>query len=231
VETAKRNYIAETLVIILFILASSSNAQFYFGQNKVQYTNFDWHVMETEHFRIYFYMEEEDLAGIAARIAEDGYKDLAAKFKHEVYRKTPLIIYSSPNYFSQTNVTPSLLPESVGGFTEFFKGRVVVPFNGSYHSFAHVIRHELVHVFTISKLESVMSRQKLVRMASPPLWFIEGIAEFWSTEWDSEADMILKENCSAFQGCTRSRARFLCISSASLSASSSMIIMVPTSSF
>ena len=180
-------------LIILFILASSSNAQFYFGQNKVQYTNFDWHVMETEHFRIYFYMEEEDLAGIAARIAEDGYKDLAAKFKHEVYRKTPLIIYSSPNYFSQTNVTPSLLPESVGGFTEFFKGRVVVPFNGSYHSFAHVIRHELVHVFTISKLESVMSRQKLVRMASPPLWFIEGIAEFWSTEWDSEADMILKD--------------------------------------
>jgi len=181
------------LLFIVLISASAADAQFYFGQNKVQYTSFDWHVMETEHFRIYFYLEEEELAGIAARIAEDGYKDLSSKFKHEVYRKVPLIIYSSPNYFSQTNVIPSLLPESVGGFTEFLKGRVVVPFNGSYHSFEHVIRHELVHVFTISKLESIMSRQRLVRMSSPPLWFIEGIAEFWSTEWDSEGDMILKD--------------------------------------
>ncbi|MEW5925740.1 MAG: hypothetical protein AB1746_17285, partial [Candidatus Zixiibacteriota bacterium] len=149
--------------------------------------------METEHFRIYFYTEEEELSEIAARIAEDGYKQLAAKFKHEVYRKIPLIIYSSPNYFAQTNVISSLLPESVGGFTEFLKGRVVVPFHGSYASFAHVIRHELVHVFSISKLESVMSRQRLARLASPPLWFIEGIAEYWSTERDSEADMILKD--------------------------------------
>jgi len=181
------------LAVILILLPAAANSQFYFGQNKVQYTNFDWQVMETDHFRIFFYAEEEELGEIAARIAEDGYKELAAKFKHEVYRKIPLIIYSSPNYFAQTNVIPSLLPESVGGFTEFLKGRVVVPFHGSYYSFAHVIRHELVHVFTISKLESVMSKQRLARLASPPLWFIEGIAEYWSTEWDSEADMILKD--------------------------------------
>jgi len=181
------------LSLLLLVWAATAEAQYYFGQNKVQYTSFDWQVMETEHFRIYFYSEEEELASIAARIAEDGYRDLASKFKHEIYKKTPLIIYSSPNYFVQTNVIPSLLPESVGGFTEFLKGRVVVPFNGSYHSFHHVIRHELVHVFTISKMTSVMSRQRLVRMASPPLWFIEGIAEYWSTEWDTEADMILKD--------------------------------------
>jgi len=169
------------------------NAQFYFGKNKVQYTRFDWQVMETEHFRIYFYADEDEIAQIAARIAEDSYRDLASKFKHEIYSKTPLIIYSSPNYFSQTNVIPSLLPESVGGFTEFLKGRVVVPYHGSYHDFRHVICHELVHVFTFSKLEAVMSKQRMMRMAMPPLWFIEGIAEYWSTGWDSEADMILKD--------------------------------------
>ncbi|UCD94018.1 MAG: PD40 domain-containing protein [Candidatus Zixiibacteriota bacterium] len=183
-----------TAALVLMLLCPLlSEGQVYFGKNKVQYTNFSWQVMETAHFRVYFYLEEEELAGIAARIGEDGYRTLASRFKHEVYRKIPLIIYSSPNYFSQTNVIPTLLPESVGGFTEFMKGRVVVPFHGSYHSFAHVIRHELVHVFTLSKLESVMSKQRLMRMASPPLWFIEGIAEYWSTEWDSEADMILKD--------------------------------------
>ncbi len=181
------------LGIIISGLPLSAGAQFYFGQNKVQYTHFDWQVMETEHFRIYFYIEEEDLAKIAARIAEDGYQVLASRFRQEVYSPIPLIIYSSPNYFSQTNVTEELLPESVGGFTEFMKGRVVVPFHGSYYDFKHVIRHELVHVFTLAKLESIMTRQTYIKMAPPPLWFMEGLAEYWSTAWDTEADMILKD--------------------------------------
>ena len=139
-----------TLLVILVIFPQDSQAQFYFGKNKVQYTDFDWQVMETNHFRIYFYPEELELAHIAARVAEDAYPKTAAKFKLEIYRKIPLIIYSSPNYFTQTNVTWSILPESVAGFTEFLKGRVVVPSHGSYFDFAHVIRHELVHVFQVA---------------------------------------------------------------------------------
>ena len=186
-----------SLLFISFIFcifsAGPSWAQFYFGKNKVQYTKFDWQVMETEHFRIYFYLEEEEIAQIAAKIAEDSYVILASRFKQEIYSPIPLIIYSSPNYFSQTNVTSSMIPESVGGFTEFLKGRVVVPFHGSYKDFEHVLRHELVHVFTICKLESVVTKQKFYQMAPPPLWFIEGLAEYWSTDWDTEADMILKD--------------------------------------
>ena len=64
-----------SLLFISFIFcifsAGPSWAQFYFGKNKVQYTKFDWQVMETEHFRIYFYLEEEEIAQIAAKIAED----------------------------------------------------------------------------------------------------------------------------------------------------------------
>ncbi len=189
----KRTPIFILTIFLLLIVPTICTAQFYFGKNKVQYTNFDWQVMETEHFQIYFYSEEEEIAQIAADIAEGFYPTTAARFKHEIYRKIPLIIYSSPNYFTQTNVTWSMLPESVAGFTEFLKGRVVVPFHGSYHDFAHVIRHELVHVFQIAKLQSVMSLSLQQRMASPPLWFIEGQAEFWSTVWDSEADAIIKD--------------------------------------
>jgi WD40 repeat protein len=187
--------ITPLLISALFIILSTSAAfgQFYFGKNKVQYTDFDWQVLETEHFRIYFYPEEDEIARIGARIAEDAYRELASKFNHEIYEKIPLIFYSSGNYFSQTNVIPSLLPESVGGFTEFLKGRVVVPYLGSFRAFEHVVRHELVHVFTISKLERTLSKHRLVRMAPPPLWFIEGLAEFWSTDWDSEADMMIKD--------------------------------------
>lgn len=189
-----KNILPLILLAGLIISAiSPAQAQIYFGKNKVQYTSFDWQVMTTEHFKIYFYPEEEEVAAIAAKSAENSYRHLAIKFNHEIKKKIPLIIYSSPGYFSQTNVIPGLLPESVAGFTEFMKGRVVVPFHGSYHDFDHVIRHEMVHVFTISKLDYVTDRRSRLRFTYPPLWFTEGLAEFWSKDWDTEADMIIKD--------------------------------------
>ena len=182
------------LGLLVTILAHSGvHAQFYFGKNKVQYTEFEWQVMTTNHFNIYFYTEESAVAQVAARIAEDAYPKLAARFNQEIKRKIPLIVYSSPGYFSQTNVLPGVLPEAIGGFTEFLKGRVVVPFHGSYFDFEHVIIHELVHVFTYAKLDEIMRRQGVVRFTGPPPWFIEGMAEYWSEDWDTEADMIIKD--------------------------------------
>jgi len=40
----------------------------YFGQNNVQYEAFDFKVLKTTHFDIYFYAEEEDAARMAARM-------------------------------------------------------------------------------------------------------------------------------------------------------------------
>ncbi|UCE25666.1 MAG: PD40 domain-containing protein [Candidatus Zixiibacteriota bacterium] len=180
-------------IMIPWMLANPVSAQFYFGKNKVQYTAFDWQVMTTEHFRVYFYTEEAEIAAIAAKSAEDGYRDLAIRFNHEVPDKIPLIVYSTPGFFSQTNVIPQLLPEAVAGFTEYLKGRVVVPFHGSYYDFDHVIRHELVHVFTLSKLDAVTARRSRLRFSYPPLWFTEGLAEFWSKDWDTQADMVIKD--------------------------------------
>ncbi len=195
--TINKNYkyisILSLLVLFLLFLTTSVNAQYYFGKNKVQYTKFNWQVMTTDHFNIYFYDLEEEVGGIAAKSAEDSYRYLAAKFNHEVKDKIPLVIYSSPNYFVQTNIISGMLPESVAGFTEFMKGRVVLPFHGSYHDFDHVIRHELVHVFTYDKLESVLKKRSRIRTSGPPLWFTEGLAEFWSKEWDTDADMFVKD--------------------------------------
>lgn len=180
------------LAVILFLCAPLS-AQYYFGQNKIQYTRFDWQVLTTEHFEIYFYPEEREIVDVAAYLAEEDFHELEAAFNHHISKKIPIIIYSSPSYFEQTNVIPSLLPESVGGFTEFYKGRVVIPFNGSHHDFSHVIKHELVHVFTMDKIGYVTRAHRKLRPAAMPLWLTEGLAEYFSCEWDSEADMILMD--------------------------------------
>ena len=181
------------LVFFLVFFTGTVFAQYYFGKNKIQYTNFSWSVLSTRHFDIYFYTQEKSVAEIAAGLAEESYKVLESKFNHHIDRKIPLIVYSSPNYFVQTNILPYLLPENVGGFFEFLKGRTVVPFSGSYSDFKRVIRHELVHVFTYSKLSYVMRNHRRHGYTIPPLWFTEGLAEYWSKGWDSEADMVIRD--------------------------------------
>jgi hypothetical protein len=180
-------------VLLVAVCAAPVDAQYYFGKNKVQYTDFEWQVLATDKFDIYFYDAERELAEIAAEAAHDSYDYLADRFNHECNDRIPLIIYSSPRFFTQTNVISSLLPENVAGFTEFFKGRVVLPFNGSYEDFRRVLQHELVHVFTYSKLSSVASKYKKMNIAAPPLWFTEGIAEYFSRPWESDAEMILSD--------------------------------------
>ncbi|OQY29654.1 MAG: hypothetical protein B6244_03020 [Candidatus Cloacimonetes bacterium 4572_55] len=165
----------------------------YFGRNKVQYSEFDWEVMETPHFEIFYYKKERELVEIAAKLCEDSFADLTQKFKDHPYRKTPLIVYSTHFDFQQTNATPHIISEGLAGLTEFLKGRVVVHHNGSYYHLKHVIHHELTHVFMLARLSHALQDHKKVQFNLPPLWFVEGIAEYWSSEWNSEGEMIARD--------------------------------------
>jgi hypothetical protein len=185
-------------LLIAFLLicfcAEIAAGQFYwFGRNKVQYTDFEWRILRTDHFDIYYYAEMEELAERGAYFAEESFRKLEQKFNHTITNRIPLIFYSSHLHFQQTNITPGFIPEGLGGFFEFIKGRVVIPFNGSLAQFEHVIRHELVHVFMVDKLGQVLRDRRRSADRLPPLWFVEGLAEYWSTEWDTQADMVVRD--------------------------------------
>ena len=188
-----RWFIAALLTLTIAAPAPSSAQFFYFGRNKVQYTEFEWHVLKTEHFDIYYYPQMKDLAERGAAFAEESYHVLEGKFNHTLNTRVPLIFYSSHLHFEQTNTTGGFLPEGVGGFFEFLKGRVVIPSDGSTAQFKHVIRHELVHVFTYSKINRVLTDHRKAQDRFPPLWFTEGLAEYWSTDWDTQAEMVMRD--------------------------------------
>jgi hypothetical protein len=178
---------------ILILLAPICFGQFYFGRNKIQYNKFDWHILKTEHFDIYYYPQMRNLAEIGAAQAEESYALLEHKFNYNVNRRIPLIFYATHAHFQETNTIPYMIPEGVGGFFEFLKGRVVIPANGSISQFKHVIQHELVHVFTHAKIGRIMKDHRLNNNPGLPLWFTEGIAEYWSEGWDSQAEMFIRD--------------------------------------
>lgn len=63
----------------------------------------------------------------------------------------------------------------MGGFTEIYKSRIVVPFDGSYEEFRHVINHELTHAFQYDILYGKNTASTIISQVTTdiPLWFIE----------------------------------------------------------
>ena len=55
------------LALVAVSLAAPAGAQS-FGRNKVHYDRLDFRVLQTEHFDIYYYAEEEDATRLAARM-------------------------------------------------------------------------------------------------------------------------------------------------------------------
>lgn len=151
----------------------------YFGQNQVQYETFDWQVFETEHFLVHYYPEMRQAALDAAQMAERAYARLSRVLGHQFREKKPLILFSSRGHFGQNHVTGDL-GEGTGGVTEGVRHRVLIPFTGDYHSFERVLTHELVHSFQYD----IYARGRaggglaLLQASNPPLWFIEGMAEY-----------------------------------------------------
>ena len=85
----------------------------YFGQNKVQYRAFDFQILKTDRFDIYYYPEEEAAARDGARMAERWHARLARIFGHQLSTRQPLILYASHPHFEQTNVIEGLLGEPI----------------------------------------------------------------------------------------------------------------------
>ena len=153
-----------------------------FGQNKVQYRHFEWRVLETAHFKIHYYEQERESALNAARMAERSYEYLGAFYQHEMTEKIPLILYSSHQDFEQSNVVGGFISEGTGGVTESLKGRVTLPFTGSYAELNHVLTHELVHAFQFDLLQR--SVRGMLGIGPLPLWMMEGMAEWVSNGMD-----------------------------------------------
>ena len=181
-------------ISLVLVWASVSYGQILgFGKNKVQYDEFEWKKIETTHFDLFFFPEEEELASHTAIIVERQFRDLERKFVHTVRRRIPLVIYSSHIYFEQTNIIPNLLPEGVAGFTEYLKGRVALPLSGSIPEYERVLHHELVHVFMFDRIARILERHGVLDFRPAPLWFSEGLAEYWSSRQSALGDMILRD--------------------------------------
>ena len=182
------------LSIALILLPTATSSQG-FGKNKIDYTAVRWFSIATQHFDIYFPEGARRIAEFTGGAAEKSLIAIEKDLKYTLERRIPIILYNSHNAFMETNIVFDLIDEGVGGFTEFTRNRVVIPYEGSYGQLRHVIHHELTHAVSFDMLTDGEGFPALLsgQAFRPPLWLAEGFAEFESVGWDIEADNILRD--------------------------------------
>ncbi len=171
-------YCFSLFLIALFLIPQTLCAQ-YFGRNKVQYEDFNFKVLHTEHFDIYHYPREAKAIKDLGRLSERWYQRHSQILNHDIEFKNPLIIYANHADFQQNDIVSSV-SVGTGGVTEGRQNRVVMPFAEANKSTNHVLGHELVHAFQydIARKEKIGGVQATSKL---PLWFVEGMAEYLST--------------------------------------------------
>ncbi|MCG8468046.1 MAG: hypothetical protein MJB57_07500 [Gemmatimonadetes bacterium] len=162
--------------------ALDAQAGRYFGRNKVVYRSFDFEVLKTEHYDVYYYEEEAEAAEVIGRQAERWYARLSRVLGHELRERQPIILYADHSDFEQTNTSAGFIEEATQGFTEILKRRLVMPMMVSMAETDHLLGHEMVHAFQFDMTGQGTGGPGLdvpgaIRL---PLWFIEGMAEYLS---------------------------------------------------
>ncbi|MEO7425062.1 MAG: hypothetical protein ABI036_07735, partial [Fibrobacteria bacterium] len=180
-------------IILAAIIACPAPGQAQgFGQNKVQYHQFKWSYLRTEHFDIYFPQDADLIATFAARNVETMYKSVSGTVGHKLSARVPIILHNSHAEFEQTNVIRLPLHEGIGGFTEIFKNRIVLPFEGSYTDFYHVLKHEMTHAVVFDMLFGENAASMVAHQTEQfPLWVSEGLAEYASLGWDLSSEFFM----------------------------------------
>ncbi len=185
-----------SFIAAFMIIAASQNVFSQFGQNKVQYKVFDWKYLQSQHFDIYFNQGGEYIAQFTAVAAESSLVSLENNIGYGIKNRIPILVFNSHNEFQQNNAVDEYLSEGIGGVTELFKNRIVVPFEGDYDKFRHVIHHELLHAYMNDlyyggSIQNIISQNIALQF---PGWFSEGMAEYQSLGgMDKANDMFIRD--------------------------------------
>ncbi|MEP1034581.1 translocation protein TolB [Ekhidna sp.] len=185
-------------IIPFFLMVSVAYGQHYttpFGQNRIQYKNFDWYYYSTNNFDIYYYPGGQEYALEAINFLEDEFVELTDRLGYAPYSKTKIFIYNSIHDLQQSNVGIDGAVYTIGGRTEFVKLQLEVAYPGQAHQF----KEDLIYKLASTLINDMMYGGSLAEifqnsyLLSLPDWFIDGAARYIAYGWSREMDDFLRD--------------------------------------
>ncbi len=161
-----------------------------FGQNRIQYKDFDWYFYSTNNFDIYYYEGGGDYARQTIDFLEEEFNRLTDILGYAPYAKTKIFLYNSTHDLQQSNKGIDGATFTIGGQTDFIKLQMEVAHPGSAVEF----RNEIVYRFARILIEDMMFGGSLAEifqssyLLSLPRWFIDGAARYLAYGWSTDMD-------------------------------------------
>ncbi|MCO5231243.1 MAG: hypothetical protein M9958_08810 [Chitinophagales bacterium] len=194
----ERNWVFKIVVLISIFWGTNTllaqNTQVSFGQNRVQYHDFDWVSYESEHFITYYYPGGQELGRFIITAAEDGIRELEDQLNYTFGSKIELLVYNDITDLSQTNIGIAENLYNVGGTNVSEQTKIFLYFNGNHRDMLNMLRRELTKVY----LNSMMAGQNFFESVQNavflnlPNWYISGLASFIGEGWDTQNDDSLR---------------------------------------
>ncbi|MCO5233030.1 MAG: hypothetical protein M9888_04780 [Chitinophagales bacterium] len=194
----ERSWTYKMMIVITILMGFNTlfaqNTQVSFGQNRVQYHDFDWVSYESEHFITYYYPGGQELGKFIITAAENGIQELEDQLNFTYGSKIEILIYNDITDLSQTNIGIAENTYNVGGTNISDEAKIFLYFNGNHRDMLNMLRRELTKVY----LNSMMAGQNFFESVQNsvflnlPNWYISGLANFIGTGWNTQNDDSLR---------------------------------------
>ena len=85
-------------------LSQNYPSQERFGKNRIQYQQFDWKIIRTSNFEIYYYQEGTQIANLTAQYAESEFDRVTELLGYTPYNRVKIFLFNSPQELAQSNI-------------------------------------------------------------------------------------------------------------------------------
>ncbi len=188
---------------LLLIATFSAQAQFYnghqmnFGQNRVQYSEFQWMYYRYPQFDTYYYQQGKDLAQYVCDRAEEVIPEMEKFFGKKMQKRIIFLVYNRLTEFRQSNVGLQTqdISSNLGGTTKIIDNKVFLYFDGDHIKFDQQIREAVASVLMTSSLYGTGLKSKVANSAviSLPEWYRQGLTAYAAIKWNSDIEDIIRD--------------------------------------
>lgn len=181
--------------IALLTGAASAQVNVEFGQNRVQYHDFEWQFMETENFVTYFYLGGQDLGRFVSQVGEQDLGEIESLLDYKVNSRIEVLVYNDVTDLNQSNIGVGLQLANTGGVTHIIGSKVFVAFNGDHTDLRRQVREGIGRVLINNMMfgGSVTEVVQNAILLNLPDWFIDGLVAYIGEGWTSEKDNLLRD--------------------------------------
>ena len=166
------------------------------GKPDPRWRGFSWSYVDENvngtPYRLYFYQEEADWpTRFAMPQLDEEIRYLQGVFNYKPKKQFAYLLFSSLRDFQEANIFD--IEEGVEGITSTTEATMAIPYWGDASAYRHVSTHEMTHQFQVQKINDLSGDDSKAQSAFP-LWFIEGMAEYYSLHgMDTESRFYLRD--------------------------------------